>query len=162
MKLEFRPVNLEKHLQQSIKFRQDTWLVSYGNLDGYSEKDTINWFEKLAVSNPSGFLHIWLDDALIGQLEFNCQLLDDKQKPFVYINLFYLIDAYRGKNAANLIHEYVMQQAATNQCEYALLRYIPGNIRAKKFYLKHAWNKVGEVDPMRGQLMRRELQTSFS
>lgn len=157
MQLEFHPVDLNKHSQQSIEFRKDTWLASYGNLNDYSQNDTISWFEKLAENNPSGFIHVWFEQRIIGQLEFNCKLRDNQQKPFVYINLFYLIDEYRGQAAAELIHKYVLQQAISNQCEYAQLRYIPGNTRAEKYYLKHGWNKIGEPDAMRGQLMQKEL-----
>ena len=70
MNLIYAPVNLTQDIETCIKFRKDAWNVSYGSLANFSKKEMINWFNHLKAESPHGFLHVWHNEQIIGQLEF--------------------------------------------------------------------------------------------
>ncbi|OEE58591.1 GNAT family N-acetyltransferase [Enterovibrio norvegicus FF-454] len=152
MDAHFRPVDLDNDLDKCITFRRDTWLVSYGTTDGFCANDAIKWFHHLSQNNPSGFIHIWFNGSIVGQLEFKSDIDSDDEKRAGYVNLFYLKQEYRGSGLGQIAHDYVVEKLFKNRCHKAMLRVIPGNLRAEAFYVKNGWYREGDASE-RGQLM---------
>ncbi|CAM3659008.1 GNAT family N-acetyltransferase [Parendozoicomonas haliclonae] len=155
--LDYRSVNLETDLQTCLAFRRDAWKASYGSDETFSAAATIKWFQRIAKHNPESFLLVWHGDRCIGQLEFMPDLKTAEGESFAHINLFYLIPEYRGNGFGQLLHDYVIEALKRWGCRDASLRYIPGNDRAERFYLKNGWYKEGEPTEERGQLMKKNL-----
>jgi GNAT superfamily N-acetyltransferase len=153
MDLIYTPVNLIQDIETCIKFRKDTWNVSYGSEDNFSEEETINWFNHLKSENPNSFLHVWCNEKIIGQLEFKLTGENTSEIKMGYVYLFYLSPEYRYMGLGQKIHDYALGVLANSDCGGAMLRYIPGNTRAEKFYIKNGWSKSGSVNTKRGQLM---------
>ncbi|WP_394208806.1 GNAT family N-acetyltransferase [Enterovibrio calviensis] len=157
MDIVFIPVNLERDLSTCVTFRRDAWIVSHGSDKGFSEDDAIRWFYSLSEESPDGFFHIWHEKKIIGQLEFKSGIETSDNQKAGYVNLFYLAPAYRGKGLGQVIHSYVVDKLIEDQCVGAMLRYIPGNFQAERFYLKNGWYKSADADQNRGQPMRKDF-----
>ena len=157
MDLNYTPVNLTQELDTCLKFRKSAWDVSFGSSDDFSEEDTINWFNKLAVKSPSGFFLVRYKEEIIGQVELKFSGGSPNEPNIGYVYLFYLIPEYRGSGVGQRIHDYTLDLLVKNGCQGAMLRYIPGNARAEKFYLRNGWFKSGDVDLKRGQLMHKKF-----
>lgn len=157
MKFEIIPVDLENNLATCISFRKDAYFCSYGSYEGFSENKTIAWFKHLSNKNSLGFLHIWLKDKIVGQLEFQSGIETEDGKRSGYINLFYLRLAMRGSGLGKIAHEFVIEKLAQDGCQKAMLYVIPGNKRAEAFYLKNGWYKSQETESNRGQLMYLDI-----
>jgi len=155
MDLIYAPVNLTQDIKTCIKFRKDTWNVSYGSVANFSKEETINWFNHLKAESPNGFLHVWYNEKIIGQLEFKFIGENTSEVKMGYVYLFYLSPEYRGTGLGQKIHDYTLELLANNDCGGAMLRYIPGNATAEKFYIKNGWSKSGNINPKRGQLMNK-------
>jgi GNAT superfamily N-acetyltransferase len=157
MDLSYRSVNLAEDLERCLAFRRDAWQVSFGSMNGYCDDDTQSWFEHLAEEYPNQFLHVFSQQNCIGQLEFRFGLTSKDGRAMGYINLFYLTPDMRGSGAGQAMHDEVMCRLRQAGCEIAMLRVIPGNGRAERFYHKNGWSARGEVDAKRGQLMIKKL-----
>ncbi|MFO6422964.1 GNAT family N-acetyltransferase [Motilimonas sp. KMU-193] len=96
LELTYAQVDLNKSLAICLGFRKDAYKVSYGHDAGYSEHETVEWFEYLSEHNPSGFLHVMAGDEIIGQLEFKAGLELEDARLGGYVNLFYLDPDWRG------------------------------------------------------------------
>ena len=157
MDLTFLPVNIKNDLDTCIRFRKDAWVVSFGSEQGFSEEEAVQWFHSLSEKNPDGFLHVWHDQEIIGQLEFRSNIVTSDGQKAGYANLFYLAPDYRGKGLGQVIHDYVIERFKNDQCVGAMLRYIPGNDRAENFYTLNGWYLSGKPELKRGQLMRKDF-----
>ena len=111
--------------------------MSHGSEENFSEEETIKWFHRISTNNPDSFLHIWKDKQIIGQLEFKPRIETSDGKTAGYINLFYLIPEFRCSGLGQKIHDYVLEQLSKDGCQGAMLRYIPGNTRAERFYIRN-------------------------
>jgi GNAT superfamily N-acetyltransferase len=152
-KLRFTPVDWPAAQRECLAFRQDAWLVSFGNLDGFSEAKTLAWFDYLSLKHAQTFVHVWHAETLIGQIEYRAPLVTNDGVLGAYINLFYLLPRYRGNGLGHMLHEYVLSDLRLNRCQSASLRVIKGNSHAENFYAKHGWQAVGLADDTGAQLM---------
>lgn len=155
--ISFKNIDLSQMLDTCIQFRKDAHFVSHGNLNTFSVKETTDWFKKLEMETPDSFLHVYMNNSIIGQLEFKTGLESADGSKEGYGNLFYIIPEFRGKGYGQIIHDYVINRMKVDCCEFAYLRYIPSNKVAENFYLKNHWYPVGESDEKRGQLMRNDF-----
>ncbi len=154
--LRFVQVDLDAHLATCLRFRKDAYVVSFGHDKGYCEAETTKWFEHLSKHNPNGFLHVMMDNEIIGQLEFKAGLEQEGGGTSGYVNLFYLTPEWRGTGVGQQLHDFVIDELTKQGCTQAHLRYIPGNMIAERFYAKNDWTKSGEPSE-RGQLLVRQL-----
>ncbi|MGY0216167.1 GNAT family N-acetyltransferase [Endozoicomonadaceae bacterium StTr2] len=159
MDIEFIPVDLSQSLALCMQFRKDAWVASFGTEQGFSEQETLNWFHRLISNHPAGFLHLRWQGRIIGQVEFQSGIETSDGLRTGYINLFYLVPEVRGTGLGQQLHDKVLKQIQADRCDGAMLRYIPGNLRAERFYLKNGWYPVGEPEAKRGQLMRLDFES---
>jgi RimJ/RimL family protein N-acetyltransferase len=88
---------------------------------------------------PDGYVHVWQDDKLVGQMEM--QILDEPRRG--YVNLFYLVEEMRGEGVSWELQQYAMDFMRHHQVQVAQLSVSPKNARARAFYRKHGWRDLG-------------------
>lgn len=158
--LTFTAVDLGRDHELCVEFRRETHRVSYGNLDHFSREETLAWFEALAANPDAGFLHVRDAGEIIGQLEYQCPRTDAEGQRYGYINLIYLVPAYRHRHLGGRLQAYMLDQFQAQGCTQARLRYLPHNTAAGAFYRRQGWQPVGVVQP-NGQLMEKSLAGRF-
>lgn len=82
------------------------------------------------------------NDTYIGQLELTTKVY--KNERIGYINLYYLIESYRGKGYGRLIHDYAKDYFRQQKIVELHLRVSPTNHQAIKFYEKIGLEQLTE------------------
>lgn len=135
--IEFRKIDLERDIGLCIEFREDAFRESFPDSDDWkahwNEVEYRSWLPGRAKQYPDGFLHIWRDETIIGQLEFKYE--NDSG----HINLYYLRADYRGMGYGVLAHKQIVKTLQNHKCRTASLRVSPTNVRAIAFYEKLGW-----------------------
>ena len=141
MQHRFEVVNLERNFETCIKFRRDTYLVSFGSYsefeseeDSYKERMT----ERLNYL-PEGNCHLLVQDKIIGQTEM--KLLPDTE--IGYVSLLYLAPEYRGKGLGELLHKHAIKVFSALEKSTIQLSVSKSNRQALAFYAKHGWRNLG-------------------
>lgn len=139
--IEFRCVDFESDLETCLAFRKDSFVCSFPESDEWKERwdpdHYIVHIRALAKKYPFGVIHVWSENEIIGQLEF------EYGSPNGHIYLYYLHPEVRGTEAATIIHEYVVAELKKTGCKTASLRVSPSNARAISYYKKHGWQDLG-------------------
>lgn len=143
--MNFRTIDIEKDKDMIIKFRKDSYVVSFGSDEGFGDEIAyINRIKERVDKFPNGQVIIEKDNLPIGQMEL--QIREFAGKEIGYVNLFYLIQDYRGKgHGKDLIRYAEAFFRKSNVSEYHL-RVSPDNQRAIRLYSKSGMEKVGEED----------------
>lgn len=149
--MHLKPVDLQESLELCVAFRRDAHLLSQGVEVEFNVEECIQWFLKITSDPSCGFEHLWLNDRIIGQIEYRSAIQKEREC-FGYINLLYLLPEYRGQGYGLQLQHYMFQQFIAQECSHAYLRYFPQNLAAGRFYAKHGWQRVGLRDA-KGQVM---------
>lgn len=149
--LDFKTINLSKHRDVAIQFRKDSFLVSFGDLTEFGdENEYIKRLEEKINEFPNGFVMVEKDGEWIGQLELSVKEYEGRK--IGYVNLYYLVPAFRGNGLGKELHQYASNFFTANHLNEFHLRVSPSNSAALKFYRKLGMEKVGtELD---GKVMR--------
>jgi len=87
--LRFVELDIKKHHDVVLKFRKDSFIVSFGDLGDFDEAGYLRWLERKSSQFPSGFQLIEENGEFVGQLE--CSILEYEDEDIGYGHLFYLI-----------------------------------------------------------------------
>ncbi len=145
--IQFKTADLNKDLKTCIKFRQDSFICSFGSEQrmleemGENNEKYIDWLIPFAKQKSQAVIHIWTENKIIGQLEFKAEL-SISEPGRGYINLFYLIPEFRGTEVSALMHQFVINELVKKGCYKARLSVSETNHRAIAFYKKHGWRYV--------------------
>jgi ribosomal protein S18 acetylase RimI-like enzyme len=141
--LQYRTIDFEKDKELIIKFRKDSYVVSFGSEEGFGDELAyINRIKERVKKFPEGQVIIEKDNLPIGQMEM--QIRDFDGKDIGYVNLFYLIPEYRGKGLGKDLIRYAEDFfRKSNVTEYHL-RVSPTNERAIRFYKGSGMVKLRE------------------
>lgn len=141
--LNFRTIDIEKDKDLIIKFRKDSYVVSFGTEEGFGdENDYINRIKERIDKFPKGQVIIEKHNIPIGQMEL--QIKEFEGEEIGYVNLYYLIPGHRGKGLGKeLIHYAEEFLRKSNVSEYHL-RVSPTNQRAIRLYTKYGMVKLRE------------------
>ena len=137
----FHKINLDEHKAITIKFRADSFMLSFGSDDAFWDKDRqggekyIDWL-KGKDSNKFGAFHIWKESEIIGQMEIGI-FQDDEA--WGYIHLYYLKEKYRGKGYGRNLDDFAIKHLKSLGVNKAKLSVSPTNKKAIKFYEKNGW-----------------------
>lgn len=143
--MQFKKIEIEKDREKVVKFRIDSFNVSFGNLSGFDEEEYLSWLDEKIKEFPEGFVLVEEDGKYIGQLELTIREFEGKE--IGYVNLYYLIPEMRGIGKGKELHNYAMQFFEKNQVKEYHLRVSPSNTGAIKFYRKNGMKEIGpEVD----------------
>ena len=162
-KLLFKTIDLSKHADIAIRFREDSFRVSFGHADDFHEADGLGskryleWLSVRIGEYPDLHVHVWCEGEIIGQLEGRF----DRQSPTVgYVNLYYLAPEWRGRGLASALDHYMCDVFNGRGCHAVRLSVSPTNARAIKFYTRHGWTDQGpRSDGSEVHLMEKDLMS---
>lgn len=141
MSIEFKTINLENDLETCIQFRRDSYLVSFGKLEGFD--DFMKPYEKRMRERiayfPQGNCHLWRSGEIIGQTEM--KFIDDPD--IGYVSLFYLLPEVRGMGYGKDLHLRAVQEFSKIGKKRLNLSVSPDNHRAVAYYAKMGWTNPG-------------------
>jgi RimJ/RimL family protein N-acetyltransferase len=142
----FEEIDIKKHRDIVIKFRKDSFKVSFGNTSGFGEEEEyLRWLEEKKRKFPEGFVLVKEDGKYIGQLELTIREYEGND--IGYVNLYYLIPEMRGQGKGKELHHFAKQFFKNNNVSEYHLRVSPSNTTAIKFYREIGMEEVGpEVD----------------
>ncbi|CDQ17841.1 Acetyltransferase (GNAT) domain-containing protein [Halobacillus karajensis] len=143
--LTFRPIDLNKDRQQIIKFRMDSFKISFGHVEDFNEENYLTYVEERMEQFPEGYVMVEKDDRTVGQLELSVRLYGDKR--IGYVHLFYLVPEERGTGISRELVTYAHNFFKMHHIQEYHLRVASLNNRARKFYEKNNMVEVGpELD----------------
>ena len=105
--MQFEEINLQQHYDKVVKFRKDSFRVSFGDSSNFGEEEYLNWLEGKINAFPKGFVLVKEDGKYIGQLELSIREYEDRE--IGYVNLYYLIPEMRGNGKGTELHNYAKQ-----------------------------------------------------
>lgn len=144
--LEFRPVDLDAHLDVCQQFRIDTHLCAFGSADRFHKSDGRGaesyaaWLRQKAKDLPGCLVHLWHQDRIVGQIEMG-RLASDPATG--YVNLFYLVAQWRGQGWGSLLEAYAWAFLSGLGCRALRLSAAPNNKPAWRFYQQGGWHDRG-------------------
>ncbi|MFZ9594506.1 MAG: GNAT family N-acetyltransferase [Bdellovibrionia bacterium] len=138
--LEFKPVNWEKDLDHAVRFREDSFICSFGDAKRFNPSDYVDALMRMIKEDPESAVHIWLSEQLVGQMELGQFKLDPSAG---YIDLCYLIPEMRGKGYSNSLDAYAMSFLGRRGFKKAYLSVSPSNKRAMSYYGRMGWTSCG-------------------
>ena len=144
--LRFAAVDLTRHFDTCVRFREDSYICSFGDatqfygddnrgVDRYSQFLT----ERMA-SFPGSCQHAWLGDRIVGQLEMGRVRADAS---IGYVNLFYLIPEMRGQGLGAELDDRAECFFVEHGVLRARLSVSVQNACAWRFYMKRGWVDQG-------------------
>lgn len=142
---DFIPIDYRKMAKTCVNFRYDSFVASYGTAEKFLAWGAENYLEKLASWQqkfPSLCVHFLVAGKIVGQIEAQVH----KSGKTGYVNLFYLTPEMRGQGLGRKLHDYVVVEFKKLGVEEVFLRVVRTNKRALKFYIKHGWEVVDEID----------------
>lgn len=171
IRLTFAPIDLERHADLCVRFRADSFLVSFGSdkrayqahaaspttvyPDGRGGERYVAWLTQRISDLPGSCVHVWHADAIVGQIEMGRFRADDSVG---YVNLFYLIPAYRGRGLGEQLEQYAEAFLRGAGHQRARLSVSATNRQAIAFYLKHNWQDLGpRADHPDSHYMEKQL-----
>ena len=144
--ISIKPVQLDLHKDTCILFREDSFVVSFGDSKKFHEEDGkgaeryIEWLKEKISRDPLTVVHIWQANEIIGQIEMGVSYND----PFCgYINLYYLISSKRGVGLGKALDQYAMNYFKNKQMKKVQLSVSPANLQAVLYYNKMGWTNLG-------------------
>ncbi|WP_409477113.1 GNAT family N-acetyltransferase [Pseudobdellovibrio sp. HCB154] len=146
MNFEIKPINLAQTKETCIKFREDSYVVSFGDAKRFYEADGkgadryIEWLHSKLEKDPGLAVHCFLDGELIGQIELGYLKTDSTCG---YVNLFYLIPSVRGKGLGAHLDIYAIDYFKAKNIKRVMLSVSPTNTSAIAFYKKRGWIELG-------------------
>ena len=141
MGLEFKTIDLARDMETCIRFRKDSYLISFGNLDQF-EKDILT-YERRMIERigyfPQGNCHLWRGGEIIGQTEM--KFVEDER--IGYVSFFYLAPEVRGMGYGEALHLRAVREFKAVGKECLKLSVSPENGRALAYYRKMGWTSLG-------------------
>lgn len=152
--MKFRTIDIDKDRETIIAFRKDSYVVSFGTVDGFGDEDAyVKRIGERVARFPDGLVLIEEDGKMIGQIEL--QITTYEEQEIGYVNLFYLIPEYRSKGLGQYLIEYAEQFFRKYGVSEYHLRVEPTNKRAIRFYEKYGMTKLKEEQSKSQYLMWR-------
>jgi ribosomal protein S18 acetylase RimI-like enzyme len=140
--LHFEPIDVTKHRTFIIRFRRDSFIISFGSdKDLGNVEEYLDWVKIKSNRYPGGFVLVMEDDVPIGQLELTIK--EYKGSKVGYVNLYYLIPEKRGMGLGKELHRYALHFFKKYGVKEYHLRVSPTNRNALSFYRKNGMQEVG-------------------
>ncbi|MGG3661341.1 N-acetyltransferase family protein [Bacillus gobiensis] len=125
-----------------MKFRRDSYIVSFGDNSNFGEdEDYVKWLQLKTKQFPEGFVMVEENGESIGQLEMQVRKYNGYQ--IGYVNLFYLVPEKRGHGAGRYLYEYAIKFFKKERVKEYHLTVSPTNKQAMRFYKKIGMKEIG-------------------
>ncbi len=144
--ITFKPIALSRHKDVTLKFREDSYVASFGNADlfykqnGARGETYFEWLEAKLSADPEFAVHVWRDDEIIGQMELGLLKSD---ATCGYVNLYYLALEARGTGVSADLDQYAVDIFRRRGLKRMRLSVSPTNFRALAYYVKMGWRDLG-------------------
>lgn len=151
----FRPLHLPSQTDLYLSWRADGWLASHGTMDGFDGESFLKVAQRNYASNPESIQLAYIQDTPIGMLQMDVEQdaeLGAGRVPFLYVRPEY---RSRGCGAQLLGHAIYFFRKMGRR--FLRLRCAPENDRAKQFYQRLGFFKIGEEFGGIGHLDTMEL-----
>lgn len=141
-----KPIQLYHHADICISFREDSFVVSFGDAQKFYEEDGrgaeryVQWLRSKIEKDPQSVVHIWQSDQIVGQIELGLVRSDPSCG---YVNLYYLIPSMRGRGFGAFLDTYAVEYFKNLGILKAKLSVSPTNIPANSYYKKMGWVNLG-------------------
>lgn len=139
-KLVFKPIDLRVDQEDAIRFREDSYVCSFGDAFQFSAEHYVLWLEAKLQADPWSAVHAWVGEDKVGQMELGFYKPDPK---IGYVNLYYLRPEWRGKGVSSQLDEHAMSYLKDRGHQIAMLSVSPSNVRALRYYRKLGWVERG-------------------
>lgn len=139
--MEFKTIDLTRNLDDCLRFRRDSYIVSFGGDEGF-EASMTNYVQRMReriAYLPRGNCHLWEEGRIIGQTEM--KFVEDPDVG--YVSLLYLESAYRGQGYGKMLHQRAVEVFSALGKKHMKLSVSQSNQRALAFYFKHGWKSLG-------------------
>jgi ribosomal protein S18 acetylase RimI-like enzyme len=134
----FRNIDLTRDIETIVKFRRDSYIISFGDDSLFGDNDSyIKKIKERITKFPGGLVIVEIDEIPIGQIELQIKQVDNKD--IGYVNLFYLVTEYRGQGFGTKLIDYAESFFIENNISEYQLRVSFTNKRAIRFYQKNGF-----------------------
>lgn len=140
--LRFRPLRLPQEIEFYQQARQEAWLTSHGTMDCFTPDSFLAVMLRNSDYAPESVLVALLEDRPAGILQMDWQQQADEgvgRIPF-----FCVLPPYRSHGLGIQMLGQAISSYRKLGRKRLLLRCAPENERAKNFYLRHEFHKIGE------------------
>jgi ribosomal protein S18 acetylase RimI-like enzyme len=148
--LRIETIDLARHFEQCLHFREISYLASFGHLTGFTEHYGEGYRLRLADkirSLPKGNCHVWHKNQVVGQTESK-----EIQGDIGYINLLSVLPNFQKTGIGRFMIEHLERQFAALGKVKLQLSVSKTNLPAQAFYLKTDWSFAGERPDKPGML----------
>jgi mRNA deadenylase 3'-5' endonuclease subunit Ccr4/GNAT superfamily N-acetyltransferase len=169
--LTFEPININANAELCVRFRADSFHVSFGTErpisqdpsetpmtlypGGETPEEYLVWLGKRMQDLPGSCVHVLLAGEIVGQIEMGRFRLDPS---IGYVNLFYLVPKFRGKGLGAQMDRFAADFLHRAGYQLARLSVSKTNFPALAFYSKHQWKDLGpRVDHPLAHYMEKQL-----
>ena len=153
--LYFRPLDLTSHSDLYLDWRKDGWMASHHTLDGFNGAAFLETAKRNYTYEPTSIQIAYADGEPVGMLQLDFEqdsALGVGRVPFLYIRPEYRSKGFGVQLLGQAI--YTFRKADRNRLR---LRCAPENDRAKQFYVRNGFTKIGEEAGGIGHLDTMEL-----
>lgn len=139
--LTFEPLDLHSNRDLILRFRADSFKVSFGSSDLFYGADGEGAQRYLALLEErnkwtGSCVHVLLDHEIVGQIEMRP---NDETQTAGYVNLFYLDSPWRDQGLGLQLDAYAQDFFLRHGMRESYLNVSPTNTRAIRFYQKCGW-----------------------
>ncbi|MEJ8549271.1 GNAT family N-acetyltransferase [Bacillus velezensis] len=99
----FKRINLNKHKETAVSFREDSFFVSFGTADHFNKDEYLRWLSSQIKCFPDGFMLLFHN----GQLEASIKFY--RSHKIGYVHLYYMTEKQRGRGCGTKLHQYANQ-----------------------------------------------------
>lgn len=140
--LRFRPLQLPQEIGLYQQARQEAWLTSHGTMEHFTPDTFLEVMERNSNYAPESVLLALLGDRPAAILQMDWQ--QQAEEGVGRIPFFYVLPDYRSHGlGAQMLGQAISSYRKLGR-KHLLLRCAPENHRAKNFYLRHEFHKIGE------------------
>ncbi|WP_017187636.1 GNAT family N-acetyltransferase [Alkalibacillus haloalkaliphilus] len=132
--IKFIPINPVEHRDIAIRFRRDSYLVSFGTNQYLDVDEYLQFLREKITKHPDGFVLVEEEEEVIGQIELSIREYNGRE--IGYVHLYYLIPSKRGKGYGIVLQNYARDFFQKHQVSEFHLRVSPSNKQARAFYKK--------------------------
>lgn len=103
----FKRINLNKHKETAVSFRDDSFFVSFDTADHFNKDEYLRWLSSQIKCFPDGFMLLFHNGQPIGQLEASIKFY--RSQKIGYVHFYYMTEQQRGRGCGTKLHQYVRQ-----------------------------------------------------
>lgn len=140
--LRFRPLLIPEEEDFYLAARKDGWMASHGTMDCFNGAAFLDIARRNSEYAPESVLVALIGNKPVGVLQMDWR--EQADEAVGRIPFFYIAPEYRSKGLGVQLLGQAVSAYRNLGRQKLRLRCAPENERAKKFYLHHGFQKIGE------------------